>query len=93
VVGHAFAVRPGSRNLSSDQWRTVRAELEAWFPECLVEIDVGGEMGPFGVRIASRITLTIERGPERREAAREVFARALAGVGRPDLLAEETERA
>jgi hypothetical protein len=64
----------------------VTEELRAWYPECRLEVDVKGEMGPFGVRVANVITITLLGGPDRRAPAATLLRRALELVGRPDLL-------
>jgi hypothetical protein len=92
VAAHAFEVRRGSRNLAQAEWRIVNDELRSWFPECRLQIQMNGEMGPFGVRVAGRITVTLLDGPESRAAAASLLERALHAVGRPDLLELEAER-
>lgn len=47
-------------------------------------------MGPFGVRVAKRISISIVDGPDSRSAAASLLKRALEGVGRADLLELET---
>jgi hypothetical protein len=86
VLDHAFAVRPGSPNLTPQQWRAVNTELRDWFPDCRLETDISTEMGPFGVRVARRITLTLADGPESPAAARQLLRRALERAGRGDLV-------
>jgi hypothetical protein len=80
-------VRRGQRNLTAQQWREVRNELTAWYPGCRLESEViDGEMGPFGVRIASKVSISLLDGPDSREAAGVLMRRALEQVGRADLL-------
>jgi hypothetical protein len=64
----------------------VKKELSAWYPESRLEVDVKGEMGPFGVRVASTIAITLIGGPGSRDAAASIMRRALGLVGHPDLL-------
>jgi hypothetical protein len=87
VAGHHFTVRRGGRNLTPEQWRSVREELTSWFPGCRLESEVeAGEMGPFGVRVAARISISVVDGPDSRQAAAVLLRRALEAVGRADLL-------
>jgi hypothetical protein len=91
LAGHTFTVRPGGRNLTPEQWLTVRRELITWYPGCRLESEIEpGEMGPFGVRVAKRISISIVDGPDSRSAATSLLKRALEGVGRADLLELET---
>lgn len=86
MTEHAFQVRSGSQNLTPAEWAVVNDELRAWYPECRLEVGVKGEMGPFGVRVANAIAITLVGGPESRGAAASIMRRALELVGRPDLL-------
>jgi hypothetical protein len=86
VTEHAFQVRSGSHNLTHAECAAVNEELRAWYPECRLEVDVKGEMGPFGVRVASAIAITLISGPDSRGAAASMMRRALGRVGRADLL-------
>jgi hypothetical protein len=72
--------------LTRPEWAEVNEELRAWYPECRLEVEVKGEMGPFGVRVANAIAITLVSGPHSRSAAASIMRRALARVGRPDLL-------
>jgi hypothetical protein len=86
-TAHEFSVRRGQRNLTAEQWREVRDELRAWYPGCRLESEVvDGEMGPFGVRIASKVSISLLDGPDSRGAAAVLMRRALEQVGRADLL-------
>jgi hypothetical protein len=87
LTTHTFKVRRGGHNPTREQWQSVRQEMTEWFPGCRLEIEIEtGEMGPFGVRIAGRISLSLIDGPKSRGAASELLRKALTAAGRPDLL-------
>ena len=86
MAEHAFRVRMGNRNLSRDEWALVTMELRSWYPESRLEVDIAGEMGPFGVHVARSISITLVDGPDARLTAASVLRRALATVGHADFL-------
>lgn len=87
---HDFVVRRGQVNPTAPQWREVRAELGSWYPGCRLESEVlDGEMGPFGVRIAKRVTISLVDGPDSRVTAAALMRRALDRIGRGELLEDE----
>jgi hypothetical protein len=86
---HEFQVRGGSHDLTQAEWAVVVDELHAWYPACHLALDVQGEMGPFGVRVATAVTITLCDGPESRSACVSLLRRALSRARRPDLLVLE----
>jgi hypothetical protein len=87
VAAHDFTVRRGRPNLTPAEWRSLIRHVTDWFPGARLELDLEeGEMGPFGVRVARRVTLTLAGGPETRAAAVALLSDGLARIGRADLL-------
>ena len=87
---HEFTVRRGQLNPTAQQWREVRAELTAWYPGCRLESEVvADEMGPFGVRIARQVRISLVDGPVSRATASGLIRRALDKVGRAEMLEAE----